>query len=491
RRSSYALDFPRFLFVNSCDFRTQSFLKKLFHSVYKRFNSDVVALRVWFKGIPEIYTNNIDVARQVAVGGHKTSYLKPELASRALLFWGMNLVAADQDMWRKHRRILGVAFNNKLYQAVLSKSMDIYDQMVSFEGWDKMEKVEINGLQHYTFKFALLVIGICGFGFEDFTWATPPATADGTMTVGEAVKIATEDNMLHTFLPKWMFNLPFDRMRKSRTAVSRMKQFMQEQVQRRKSSLHNATADASAFSMLVKASEEEGEGKFALDDDELIGNIFVLLFAGGFIGHETTAHTLASTLAFLALDHNIQDEVYGQILSVFGKDRRPGSVEELYKLNKLLEVFMEALRLYPAGHIMIREAYEDTILTVPKPIGEEGTYTVPIQKGTRINVDMIGVQYNPRYFEDPKVFKPSRWAGVSPDSEQFTAFSVGARSCLGRKFALVESLSFLFLFLRDWKVEPKLNKGESKEQWQTRVMAGKMVITLGINDIPLILTRRT
>ncbi|KAH8828908.1 hypothetical protein DL96DRAFT_1708080 [Flagelloscypha sp. PMI_526] len=32
-------------------------------SLYKRFNSDVVALRVWLKGIPEIYTNNIDVAR--------------------------------------------------------------------------------------------------------------------------------------------------------------------------------------------------------------------------------------------------------------------------------------------------------------------------------------------------------------------------------------------------------------------------------------------
>ncbi len=29
--------------------------------------------------------------------------------------WGMNLFAADGDVWRKHRRVVGPAFNNKLY----------------------------------------------------------------------------------------------------------------------------------------------------------------------------------------------------------------------------------------------------------------------------------------------------------------------------------------------------------------------------------------
>ncbi len=29
--------------------------------------------------------------------------------------WGMSLVTADGDVWRKHRRIMGPAFNNKLW----------------------------------------------------------------------------------------------------------------------------------------------------------------------------------------------------------------------------------------------------------------------------------------------------------------------------------------------------------------------------------------
>ncbi|KAH8827540.1 cytochrome P450 [Flagelloscypha sp. PMI_526] len=451
-------------------------------SFYKRFNADAVVLRPFLKGKPEIYTNNVDIARQVAVGGHKTSYWKPHEASLGILFWGMNLLAADKDVWRKHRRILGEAFNAKLYDLVLEKSMDLYDQMVSGEGWDKLERVELDVVQRVTFKFALLLIALCGFGFNEATWVAGPATEDQSMSLAEAIRIATEDNMLHVFLPKWVYLLPIKRLRHSAFAVKQLRKFMREQVQRRKM---DDLGDRSAFSLLVKASQD-GNGKFALDDNEVIGNIFVLLFAG----HESTAHTIAGTLAYICLDHDLQDAIYDQIIAVLGKDRRPSSVEELYKMSKILESLMEALRLHPAGHILIREAYEDTVLTVPNPVGEEGTYTVPVAKGTRVNVDMIGMQYNPRYFDEPEEFRPSRWEGISPDSEQVTAFSVGARACIGRKFAIIELLSFLTLLLRDWRVEPKLNQGETKEQWKARVIKGKLVMTLGIQDIPVVLYRR-
>lgn len=34
-------------------------------------------------------------------------------------------------------------------------------------------------------------------------------------------------------------------------------------------------------------------------------------------------------------------------------------------------------------------------------------------------------EYNPRYFEDPYEFKPSRWYGVPDGSELFAGFSIG------------------------------------------------------------------
>lgn len=37
-----------------------------------------------------------------------------------------------------------------------------------------------------------------------------------------------------------------------------------------------------------------------------------------------------------------------------------------------------------AGHVMIREAKEDTILDIPNPVGQEGSTTIPIPKGVQV-----------------------------------------------------------------------------------------------------------
>jgi hypothetical protein len=38
-----------------------------------------------------------------------------------------------------------------------------------------------------------------------------------------------------------------------------------------------------------------------------------------------------------------------------------------------------------AGHVLIREATEDTVLSIPNPVGEEGNKTIPIPKGTEVH----------------------------------------------------------------------------------------------------------
>jgi len=208
-----------------------------------------------------------------------------------------------------------------------------------------------------------------------------------------------------------------------------------------------------------------------------------------FAGHETTAYTLAATLGLLALNQDSQDEVYQQIEEVIGHDRDP-EIEDYHNLNKVLAAFFEALRLFPSGHLMIREATEDTIIQIPNPRGEEGNTSMAIPKGQVVVVDMVGIHYNPRYFEDPASYKPSRWHSINNDSEDFTAFSVGPRACLGRKFATTEAVCFLSMLVRDWKVLPKLRANESQEEWKIRVLDAKPSLTLAVADIPLTFVRR-
>jgi cytochrome P450 len=119
------------------------------------------------------------------------------------------------------------------------------------------------------------------------------------------------------------------------------------------------------------------------------------------------------------------------------------------------------------------------------------------------------VEYNPRYFPEPHIYRPSRWHGLSNDSEVFTAFGLGAcyiepdvltsadvatytgpRTCIGRRFATTEAVCFLALLLRDWRVEPILREGETRLDWQDRVLQAHLKLTLAVRDVPIRFIRR-
>ncbi|KAF9544260.1 cytochrome P450 [Agrocybe pediades] len=460
-----------------------------FH-LYKWFGSETISLVPFLSGPVALYTSNLDVARQVAGGSVTTNFVKPEQFSRSLLFFGMNLVAADGETWRTHRRLMAPSFNNDLYDLVWTETLKTYHEMIRSDGWDKESIIDQPVVQKITFKLALLIIGKCGFGFP-FDWATPPISEDGTMSMQEALRIISDTNTYALFLPKWTHGLPFKKLKDMRTAHAQFRNFMHAQIATKKDRIHlqsaetvDDSADSDFFTTLVRANEGQGS-KLKLSDDELIGNVFIMLFAG----HETTAHTLAVALGYLAIYEEVQEEIYEQIVSVCGTENDP-EISHYPKLDKVLAAFYEASRLFPSGFIMIREAHRDTTLQLPNPVGQEGHTTIPIPKGTQVIVDMIGVQYNPRYYEKPEEYRPSRWYGVGNESETFTAFSIGPRACLGRKFATTEAVCYLAMLLRDYTVRPILRPGESKEQWKERVLDAKVVMTLGVQDVPLRFTRR-
>ena len=47
------------------------------------------------------------------------------------------------------------------------------------------------------------------------------------------------------------------------------------------------------------------------------------------------------------------------------------------------------------------------------------------------------------------------------------------------------------MLLRDWKVEPLLNEGETVDQWKDRVLQASLIFTLSIRDVPVRFVRRT
>ncbi|KAG6860150.1 hypothetical protein C0995_015073, partial [Termitomyces sp. Mi166 len=448
--------------------------RKSYYSEVSVYNAgENFSLVPFLVGPPAIYTSNLDVMRQILTGDPRTSWRKTEGT------WGPNLVASQEgEVWRKYRRVVGPAFNNILYRTVWAETLNLYRQMEAAEGWSNKTVVDIPSVQVLSTKMALLVIARCGFGFS-FDWSAPPADPDDKMSVQQALRLIADSYIIGMMIPKWMQYLPLPGFAKIRRASEAFSTFMEHEIAVRTEEIRAgsefAEERADALTMLVRANEQE-TGKLKLSDQEVIGNVFILLFAG----HETTAHTLSATLALLAIHQDIQNEIFDHIVSVIGYDRDP-VYNDHEQLNKVLATFYEALRLFPAAYLMLRESVEDTVLNLPNPVGVEGSTSLAVKKGTTVVLDLIGVQYNPRYFDNPDEFRPSRWYNTSSESEAFSAFSLGPRACIGRKFATVEATVFLTMLLRDWDVTPIFEVGETTEAWRKRVLSQPVMgLTLGI-----------
>ena len=70
------------------------------------------------------------------------------------------------------------------------------------------------------------------------------------------------------------------------------------------------------------------------------------------------------------------------------------------------------------------------------------------------------------------------------------ACAAGPRTCIGRKFATTQAVCFLTALLRDYKVEPILRAKETRAEWRARVLDARLVITLGVKDVPVTFVRR-
>ncbi|KAF9000893.1 cytochrome P450 [Cyathus striatus] len=455
------------------------------NSLYRKFSSDTISVVPFISGTPAVFTSNLEVARQVMAGLNKSAYGKPSIEGAGLMnYWGISLVIAEGEDWRKHRRIVGPAFTQKLYELVWFDAIDLYNQMLSVEGFENKKVVEVSAVQDLTFKFAFYIIGRCGFDFP-FSWGKD-SKSNEEAPFAESMRYFIDNiEMLH--LPRSVLdNLPVAKFKEMNACIAELRKFMDNKIAQKETGIKNKEFGDDIFSMLVQANQAEADSKLKLDYAELISDVFLMLFAG----HETTAHTLAATIACLAVFPDQQQELVDQIMSVVGTDRDP-TFDDYSKLNKVQAAFYEALRMFPTAYITIREAKEDTVLNVPLSLDGDETTTFPILKGTQLIIDMIGIHRNPRYFDDPEVFRASRWFDISNESEAIPGFGIGPRACIGRKFALTEAVCFLAMILRDWKLEPLLSPGESANQWFQKVSECNALLTLGVNKAPIRFVQRS
>ncbi|EJD03281.1 cytochrome P450 [Fomitiporia mediterranea MF3/22] len=482
------------------------------NTMYKDTDLKTVVVIPFFYGRDVLYTSSLSVFHQCLA--LNSPFGKGDLG--AIKMMGDNVVTTEGDAWRKHRRITGPAFNHATYRNVWETVARVYDDMLNQEGWKHVDETPPANFNQVTHKLALFLIAIVGFNIP-MSWNEPPRDENGRLSVQSMIFEVAAYILHRGQLPKWTYSLGFQKLKDIDEAYTTFEHFMHERILEREAQLKKIRAmegstDADiadsikdVFGRLVNA--RLADGKYALTDEEIIGNCFIFTFAG----HETTANTLGMTLSLLALHPDKQEWVYNSIKDVVG-DRTP-TFDDYDALIAVLGCFFEGMRIYPAAFMIPRVAYQDCTLSLPRRDNPNVVEHIFLKKGTPVNLDLIGMLYDPQTFPDPEEFKPERWvksgkftsassitkdtdagevSGSAPAStlDGFFGFSFGPRTCLGHKFAKVEGVAFLTLLLHEWRIVPALRDGETKEMWKERVMNPTLGMTLNVAEVPLKLVRR-
>ncbi|VDC05558.1 unnamed protein product [Peniophora sp. CBMAI 1063] len=430
---------------------------------------------------------------------YRSRFPKPVEQYGVLAFYGNNIVASEGEEWKRYRKISAPAFsevslaicrvrsvahihpaksNNKL---VWDESVRILLDMIE-NVWNRASSVSIDHVLEVTLPITLFIIAAAGFGrrmsfTEELT--VPPGF---TMTFKDALRVVSEGVLIKLAVPKRALGLT-KRFREVDIAFEQLQKHMLHMIRSRKQS-PGEDGGHDLFSSLLGAAFNDADDEPTLADDELMGNIFVFLLAG----HETTAHSLAFCFALLALYPEKQDRLFEHIKSVMSDLDHFPQYQDMARFTYSMAVFNETLRIRPPVTVIPKYSEEDTTLNVKDAEGR--TRTIPVPKGTAINIHTPGLHNNPHYWESPSEFIPERFLGNYP-KDAFLPFR--PRACIGRRFAETEAVAILTILMSQYRVHVKEDPkyaAETHAETHARLLRSVNGLTTTPIDIPLTFERR-
>ncbi|KAI8924603.1 cytochrome P450 [Entophlyctis helioformis] len=447
--------------------------------------------------IDQVVVADAELVREIVT--RRADFPKPTALYRILNIFGDNVVTTEHAEWRRHRKIVTPAFSEKNNAVVFKQTLRSVQNM--FAAWSALPLVSLPAIDRAVLvdvtddmmKLALHVISSAAFGVQ-LSWDDADDTAALAHGHHMSFKTATQE-VIHNLklklaLPAWAYSLPVKKFQHVKLVFAEFETYLREMVRDAETQ-----TEANLLVSLVRAAKADNPGEAGLTEQELIGNMFIFMFAG----HETTANALTYALALLASRPDKQQRIFEEVQHVFGN-----AVPEYKKVNELvytLAVMNETLRMYPP------------VVEIPKITTKDreqklGEYLLPA--GCRVGIHTYALHRNPKYWgPDATEFRPERWftsqdcaasavkasaflaaaaANKNPtspartsqtapeDASQssgagsiftfnryaFLPFSEGVRSCVGKRFAQVEFVAALSLIVRQYTIH--LPPGVTSEQ---------------------------
>jgi cytochrome P450 len=242
-----------------------------------------------------------------------------------------------------------------------------------------------------------------------------------------------------SFLPfsKQIARLPIPSMLRLQRGKAFLDQLIYGMIAERR---RDPTDRGDLLSMLLNATDPDDPSASSMDDRQIRDECITIILAG----HETTANALSFALYLVAQHPQVQQRLHEEAFAVLGS--RTPEAADYPRLLYANQVFAETLRLYPPVWVTARTCF--------RPYKIAG-FDIPV--GASVLAPQYVVQRDGRFFENPDVFDPERFAPGAKASRPryaYFPFAGGSRQCIGEGLAWMEGTFVLAVIARDWMLTP-------------------------------------
>jgi cytochrome P450 len=334
---------------------------------------------------------------------------------RVLRQWnGDGLLMTEGELWLRHRRIIQPAFHPSRFPGYVGLMADAArEHLDRLAGEVEFERVMTD-----------LTMDVATRTFFGVDLGADRADLARVMKVLNAA--AMKEFTTPFLIPRW-----WPGQGEKRWAIRTLDGAVRRIIRDRRASGEDR---GDLLSMLLKATDEEGDGK-GLTDEQVRDHVVNLFLAG----HDTAAAGMTWAGWALAAHPEVAARAAAEVDGVpAGPDP---TFADLPNLKYVERVVKEVLRhRTPTIGVFGRQALQDV---------EVGGWPVP--KGGIARVFSWVTQHDPRWFPDPEKFDPDRFApgraeAIPPGA--YFPFGLGPRGCIGNAFALTEMVLLTAMLLR-------------------------------------------
>jgi cytochrome P450 len=341
-------------------------------------------------------------------------YRKGRLMRQLGAVTGDGLLINDGDLWRRHRRIANPAMSAGSLPGYLPAMERAAEDTIA--RWRRQPEGKVLSLLDELSQTTLISLLDSLFGIR----------FDAKLAHVSAVVHSLLDDIVLRGSALWTAPLswPTPSNRRFRRRIAEANAILDRIIDTRRRELDATDEPGDLLGQWLNQRDAEADH---FDDAEMRDELMTMLIAG----HHSLAIALAWAFYHVGRDGELQSALRAEAESM----RAASGVDVLDRLPLARGVLLEALRLYPQPPILLREALADHAL---------GDYR--IRAGDQIVISVSALHGDAGHWPDPSEFRADRYADFNSDAMMqghHLGFGGGPRSCIGRRFALLEGVLLL------------------------------------------------